>query len=141
MDNKTFYANPSTNYWPYNYPAATVPVTRPEPLGYMMPQTAIPAGLKGRPVSSVEEARVAQIDLDGSMFFFPDFGNNKIYTKRINPDGTASFGIYSLDTPVAPNPVPEYATKAEVDEMRKMIEDAIAKFMSKPTAPAPKISF
>ena len=106
-----------------------------------MPQTAVPAGLKGRPVSSVEEARVAQIDLDGSMFFFPDFGNNKIYTKRINPDGTAAFGIYSLETPAAPSPTPEYATKAEVDEMRKMIEDTIAKFMSKPTAPAPKISF
>ena len=46
--------------------------------------------LKGRPVTSLEEARAAQIDFDGSVFFFPDIANGKIYKKQINLDGTAT---------------------------------------------------
>lgn len=53
------------------------------------PQPAF-IGLKGRPVSSLEEARAAAIDFDGSVFFFPDLANKRIYTKQINLDGTAS---------------------------------------------------
>jgi len=39
------------------------------------------AALKGHPVSSLEEARAMSIDFDGSVFFFPDLANKKIYTK------------------------------------------------------------
>ena len=35
-----------------------------------------------------------QIDLDGSLWVFPNIANGKIYTKQINNDGTASFGTY-----------------------------------------------
>ncbi len=38
-------------------------------------------GLKGRPVSSIEEARAQSIDFDGSVFYFPDIANKRIYTK------------------------------------------------------------
>lgn len=55
-----------------------------------------PAGLKGRPVSSIEEARAASIDFDGSIFYFPDIANNRIYTKQINMDGTATLNMYEL---------------------------------------------
>jgi hypothetical protein len=37
--------------------------------------------IKGRPVVSIDEARASQIDLDGSLYVFPDLGNKKIYTK------------------------------------------------------------
>lgn len=37
--------------------------------------------IKGRPVVSIDEARASQIDLDGSLYVFPDIGNKKIYTK------------------------------------------------------------
>lgn len=47
-------------------------------------------GLKGRPVSSLEEVRATGIDFDGSVFYFPDLANRRIYTKQINLDGTAS---------------------------------------------------
>jgi hypothetical protein len=43
-----------------------------------MPQTNY---IKGRPVVSIDEARASQIDLDGSLYVFPDLGNKKIYTK------------------------------------------------------------
>ena len=53
-------------------------------------------GLKGRPVASIEEARASIIDFDGSVFYFPDLANKRIYTKQINIDGTASLFVYEL---------------------------------------------
>lgn len=37
--------------------------------------------MKYFPVTSIEEARAAMIDVDGSMTVFPDVGNGRIYTK------------------------------------------------------------
>ena len=39
-------------------------------------------GLKGRPVTSLEEVKAAAVDFDGSISFFPDLANGKIYTKQ-----------------------------------------------------------
>jgi hypothetical protein len=44
-----------------------------------LPQT--PVMLKGRPVSSIEEVKASAIDFDGSVFYFPDVANKRIYTK------------------------------------------------------------
>ena len=52
--------------------------------------------LKCRPVSSRDEAIAFQIDLDGSLWVFTDVGNEHIYTKQINNDGTATFKTYAL---------------------------------------------
>lgn len=86
--------------------------------------------LKCRPVSSIEEARAAQIDLDGSLFVFPDIANQKIYTKQINPDGTAALNIYSL-TKDMPTAEPQYVTREE-------LENTLATFRSTLLKPEPK---
>ena len=79
-----------------------------------------PVYLKGRPVVSLEEARAAQIDLDGSIHIFTDIGNKKIYTKQINLDGTATLNIYTLQEE-NPTEQVEFVTKAEFnEEMNKM---------------------
>lgn len=36
------------------------------------------------------------IDFDGTVFYFPDLANQKIYTKQINLDGTPAIKIYEL---------------------------------------------
>ena len=77
----------------YNYYRQQPYQTRP---ATYQPQMSIQQGLKGRPVSSVEEARAASIDFDGSIFYFPDVANNCIYTKQINMDGSASLNVYEL---------------------------------------------
>lgn len=62
----------------------------------MMPQQ----GLKGRPVSSLDEVRATAVDFDGSISYFPSLANDTIYTKQINLDGTSSIKIYELvETP------------------------------------------
>lgn len=65
-----------------------------------------------RPVSSVDEVRNAIIDFDGSIFYFPDMANKKIYTKQINMDGTSALYVYEL---VAPQPqiTTDYITREE----------------------------
>ena len=72
---------------------------------YQPPQTQVApyqtqptrsVGLKGRPVSSIDEARASSIDFDGSVFYFPDLANRCIYTKQINLDGTATLLMYEL---------------------------------------------
>lgn len=52
--------------------------------------------LRGRPVSSFDEAKACMIDLDGSLFVFTDIANKKIYTKRGMLDGTAELKTYVL---------------------------------------------
>lgn len=54
--------------------------------------------LKGKPVTSIEEARAQSIDLDGTISYFPDITSKKIYTKQFNSDGTSSFKVYTEDT-------------------------------------------
>jgi len=52
-----------------------------------------------------------QIDLDGSLWVFTDVGNDKIYTKQINNDGTASFKTYAYDKNDNPYVNNQYVTR------------------------------
>ena len=81
--------------------------------------------IKGRPVVSMEEARAAQIDLDGSLFVFTDIGNKKIYTKQINLDGTATLNTYSLVENVAPTE--SYVTRTELENAIALIREEMMK--------------
>lgn len=80
-----------------------------------------PTLLKGRPVTSIEEVRAAPIDFDGSIFYFPDLINNRIYTKQIAMDGTAQFKVYELkampiEQPTMPN-MSNYITREEFEQV------------------------
>ena len=102
----------------YYYPQQQSQLSQVTPLvsgnqGYMQTMTQ-PMALKGRPVSSIDEVRAAQIDFDGSLFVFPDVANKKIYTKQINLDGTASLNCYALQEIVQPQ-TQTYVTKEEFD--------------------------
>lgn len=138
MDNRNVYqqTQPQNGFYSYVYPTAATAYARPDAIPYILPQAAPPAVLKGRPVSSFEEARVAQIDLDGSLSIFPDLGNQKIYTKRINPDGTAAFQTYILDTQVAPSEsvAQEYVTQTEFAELKASLDAILAKIAEPKTA-------
>lgn len=80
-------------------------------LNYLESQVMPPNVIKGRPVASIEEVRALPIDFDGSIFYFPDMSNNKIYTKQIGLNGQSILQIYSLtELPVAEV---KYVTKEE----------------------------
>lgn len=83
--------------------------------------------LKGRPVSSYDEAKASMIDLDGSLFVFTDIANNCIYTKQILLDGSAELKTYVLQKQKQNGETNEgYVLKKDFDtivrELRKQIE-------------------
>lgn len=94
-------------------------------------------GLKGRPVSSLEEVRATSIDFDGSIFYFPDLANKRIYTKQINMDGTASLNMYELK-PVPKETVNDYITRAEFEEAIKQLAAARSNTAEQPIAQQPQ---
>lgn len=85
-------------------------------------------GLKGRPVSSLDEVRATSIDFDGSIFFFPDLANKRIYTKQINMDGTAILNMYELkEIPVQQSNMPtgDFITRQEFEEALTAIKNTL----------------
>lgn len=112
-------------------PAATPQQSFTAPI--LMPQGNY---IKGRPVVSIDEARASQIDLDGSLYVFPDLGNKKIYTKQINMDGTAAFNVFELSAPVENAPAPVYVTKAELDEILASFKASLTQEKPQEAGPA-----
>ena len=108
-------------------------------------------GLKGRLVSSLEEARATSIDFDGSVFYFPDLANKRIYTKQINMDGTASLNVYELrEIPIENNQqviasVEKFVTRDEFEQalaqLRTMVAPEKPEVITAPSAnqPAKKV--
>lgn len=91
--------------------------------------------LKGRPVSSFDEAKASMIDLDGSLFIFTDIGNKRIYTKQIMMDGTAELKTYILEE--QPNMMKEvkqnkndiYVLKSDFERAMEQINHRIKNIM------------
>lgn len=110
--------------YPYYQPAqpvAQTPYYRPPQYMAEQPQPQI----KGHPVSSIDEVRATSIDFDGSIFYFPDLANKKIYTKQINLDGTSTLNIYELkNIPVEPS-LTQYVTREEFEATLGQIKQAI----------------
>ena len=126
------------NYYPQQQSQQVM--QQQQPL-YQMPayrQAPPPAGLKGRLVTSLEEARATSIDFDGSVFYFPDLANKRIYTKQINMDGTATLCVYELrempiqreDSAFAPS-IDKFVTREEFERVLQQIQ-----LLQKPTEPA-----
>lgn len=93
-------------------------------------------GIKGRPVSSIEEARACMIDFDGSVFYFPDIANRRIYTKQINIDGTAMLNVYELrEIPLAAdlsNMNSNFVTREEFDLAITQLRESLASTQAGP---------
>lgn len=103
------------NYYQPNQPPA-VPYTPP-----MRPSIV----LKGRPVSSIDEARASSIDFDGTVFYFPDLANRCIYTKQINVDGTATLLMYELKEIPVPSQ-PNFVTREEFENTIAQLQKLLA---------------
>ena len=137
-----FQSNP---YLPYGYqqkPNFNMPSYNAAVPSYGL-ETGFPQNyLKCRPVSSIDEVKAAQIDLDGSLFVFPDIANQKIYTKQINPDGTAALNTYSLSKE-APTSAPQYVKREELEAAFAAFRSTLpqTELKAEPVPPAAKPKF
>ena len=89
--------------------------------------------IKGRPVSSYDEAKASMIDMDGSMFVFPDIANKRIYTKQIMLDGSAELKVYALVEQTQPTEIKQnneqYVLRTDFDKAMMNIKNQIDKIM------------
>lgn len=109
-------------YYPYQAPvytptylggqqSAPYPTQQMQAATQSAPQAPVASGVKGWPVQSENEARNALIDLDGSVFIFPDIQTGKLYTKQINPaDFSPVFRVFQQVEP------PKQAAKPDAHE-------------------------
>jgi hypothetical protein len=75
----------------------------------------------------LEEVKAAAVDFDGSVSFFPDLANGKIYTKQCNIDGTASLNMYEIkEIPVAPAANADYVTREEFNTALLQLKQALS---------------
>lgn len=103
---------------------------------YFQPVNNRPPVLKGRPVASLDEVRAVSIDFDGSVFYFPDLANKKIYTKQINIDGTATLNMYELK-PIPTVSANDYITRAEFESaLMKLGAASTSEELNKPSSNA-----
>ena len=100
---------------------------------YQRPIAPQQIGLKGRPVSSIEEVRASGIDFDGSIFYFPDVANKRIYTKQINLDGTATLNMYELKE------LPPMAVEGNNFITREEFNAAIENLRNQLMSPSPQV--
>ena len=107
----------------YNYPQQQYPNQQFAGYGGYKPASQYPQWTQQtpqlpqvRPVSSIEEVRACPIDFDGSVFYFADVANKRIYTKQINLDGTATINVYELKTDQGANSS-QYVTKQEFENV------------------------
>lgn len=82
-------------------------------------QQPMPMTLKGRIVTGMDEAKAAQIDLDGTSTFFPCPAEGKIYEKLIGLDGLPIFRVYQINNS---QKQPAYAEQNIVDRLVERVD-------------------
>ena len=86
-------------YNPYPQIQANYPQTYPQRYPQQQMQMPVNNIVKGRVVTGIEEARAAQVDLDGTPSYFPSLGEGKIYVKYIGMDGLPVFQSFVVEQP------------------------------------------
>ena len=86
-------------YNPYPQIQANYPQTFPQRYPQQQMQMPVNNIVKGRVVTGIEEARAAQVDLDGTPSYFPSLGEGKIYVKYIGMDGLPVFQAFIVEQP------------------------------------------
>lgn len=86
------------------------------PSNYGMQQQSMAVG---RVVTGIEEARAAQIPLDGTPVYFPSPAENKIYVKYVGMNGAPVFNVYEL---AVQGKQPVYADSTVVAALQQRVE-------------------
>ena len=93
------------------------------------PRIAAPpmfGSLRGHPVSSLEEVKATSIEFDGSIFYFPDIANKRIYTKTVDNSGIAQLNKYELK-PLPSEPIGgDYVTRQEFETAMSKIAELLS---------------
>lgn len=117
-----------------------------QPFQNQQPQQQPPMNIKGWPVASEDDARKAMIELDGTVFLFPDVQNGRVYSKQINTaDFSPIFRTYQLvDTQerqeVSAPDMTGFVSRQDFDQTVQSLKEEIERLsaVSAVSASAPK---
>lgn len=114
--------NPNNyGYNPYGRYIPQQPMQQPiQPVQQPVPEQ-VRTGLQGRQVESIEQAKLLEYPLDGSISYFALTDGSAIITKQLQNDGTSKTLIYKL----AENSeikTPKYATLEDIDKKFNSID-------------------
>ncbi len=131
------------NYYPQPQSYQQVPQQQPIYQNPYVKMAPTQVGLKGRLVASLEEARATSIDFDGSIFYFPDLANKRIYTKQINMDGTATLNIYEiqeipLQKDAVSSSIEQFVTRDEFEQALAQLRQSLTQPVKEPVLPPSK---
>lgn len=128
--NQVYYGRPSYGYqfqpMPMQQVPQQVPPMQQQPIQQPI-QPMQPVGLQGKSVDSIDVVKAMDINLDGSISYFPLTDGTAIVTKQLQMDGTSKVVIYK---PVVENEKEEkttainYITPEVLDEKVKVIHEA-----------------
>lgn len=98
------------------------------------PQPPMPLMMKGRTVASLDEVKAAQIDLDGSLTYFPCPADSCIYAKYIDMNGMPVIQNYKLS--LEKEPVPKRYADAELVEALQQKVNSLERYVKGETVNA-----
>lgn len=78
----------------------------------------MPSYLKGRMVTSIDEAKASQYDLDGTITFFPSLNEGKIYAKTLDNNGLPVFMQFVMQA----EPVAQPDNAGMMENLAKRVE-------------------
>lgn len=87
--------------------------------------TSTPIGIRGQRVSSFNEVQAIPVDFDGSIFYFPDTANKRIYTKQIGMDGMPIYNVYEKSEVPLDTQSSSFVTRNEFENALNQIKGMI----------------
>lgn len=105
-----YYGRPAFNYNPYQQMQ-------------QQPAQSI-VGLQGKSVDSIDVVKAMDINLDGSISYFPLTDGTAIVTKQLQMDGTSKVVIYEpVKSEDEQKEQPKYLTSEELNQQIKIISE------------------
>lgn len=78
--------------------------------------------LSGKPVDSIEMAKMTEYQLDGSVSYYPLTDGSAIVTKQLQMDGTSKIVVFKPTTNEVKE-TPKYLVKDDLDDLKDEIND------------------
>lgn len=92
-----------------------------QPLPYSQQMVPMQMPMQGRLVASIEEAKVAQVPVDGSCIYFPCPSEHKIFVKSMDLNGNSIFETYSLVSDTDAKPC--YAEASALEQLQARVQE------------------
>ena len=117
-----YFGRPAFNYNPYQQmQPMQQPMVQQQPIQQPI-QPMQPVGLQGKSVDSIDVVKAMDINLDGSISYFPLTDGTAIVTKQLQMDGTSKVVIYEpVKAQDEQKEQPKYLTAEELNEQIKVI--------------------